>query len=209
MKHFTYITTNLKNGKQYVGDHSTNNLEDGYLGSGRPYFKSAIKKYGKDNFGKEILEFFDTKKEAFLAQEKWIKEFNTLAPNGYNISPTGGFMSGGKHSEETKKKISLKLKDKKLSIERRKQISEYTSGVKNPMHGKTHSIKSKEKMRILATGRTWTNEMKKKVSKKNLGKKYLGEEYENRYYKLECPYCKKMVDKANFKRWHGEACKNK
>ena len=44
MLHFVYITTNLINGKQYVGDHSTNNLEkDKYLGSGKTTLKFAIK----------------------------------------------------------------------------------------------------------------------------------------------------------------------
>jgi hypothetical protein len=62
---FIYITTNLINGKQYIGDHSTNNLNDNYLGSGRPYLKRALSEYGKENFKREIIEFFDTKEEAF------------------------------------------------------------------------------------------------------------------------------------------------
>ena len=40
---FTYITTNIINGKQYVGKHTTNNISDGYLGSGIQ-LKRAIKK---------------------------------------------------------------------------------------------------------------------------------------------------------------------
>jgi group I intron endonuclease len=112
--HYVYITTNLIDGKQYVGDHSTDNLDDGYLGSGRPYFQHAIKKYGKHNFKKEILEHFNNKEEAFLAQEKYIKQFNTLNPNGYNISPTGGLHVRGclNHSEETKIKMSIAKKGK-------------------------------------------------------------------------------------------------
>ena len=89
MKHYVYITTNLVNGKQYVGDHSTNKLDDNYLGSGALLFKK-LNEYKRENFKKEILEFFDTKQEAFNAQEKYINEYKTLVPNGYNISPTGG-----------------------------------------------------------------------------------------------------------------------
>ena len=41
--------------------HSTNNLEDGYLGSGKRLWHS-IKYHGKDNHVKEILEFCHTRK---------------------------------------------------------------------------------------------------------------------------------------------------
>lgn len=108
---YVYITTNLINGKQYVGDHSTNNFNDGYLGSGVK-LKHAIKKYKKENFKKQIIEFFETKKEAFDAQEKWIKEYNTIE-EGYNISSKGGLgIPGSFHNEETKKKIGLAHKGK-------------------------------------------------------------------------------------------------
>lgn len=121
--HYVYITTNMINGKQYVGDRSCKcePLNDSYLGSGRPLFENAKKKYGKENFKKEILEFFETKKEAFNAQEKYIKMYNTLNPNGYNISPKGGLNVNGCHSEETKNKIGnankIKRKGRKASKE--------------------------------------------------------------------------------------------
>jgi hypothetical protein len=100
-----YIITNLITGKKYVGDHSTDNLNDNYLGGGL-YLKQSIKKYGKQNFKKDIIQFFDTKEDAFIAQEKYINENNTLIPNGYNISPKGGNTVKDCHSEETKLKIS-------------------------------------------------------------------------------------------------------
>ncbi len=51
--HFTYLTTNRENGKQYIGDHSTNNLNDGYLGSGE-IIKNSVKKYGRQNFNRNF-----------------------------------------------------------------------------------------------------------------------------------------------------------
>ena len=113
MKHFVYLTTNIITGEQYAGDHSTNNMGDGYLGSGI-IIKKALKKYKRENFKREILEFFKTKQEAFNTQEKYINEYNTLSPNGYNISPTGGPECGGRHLEETKKKLVIQIKVKNL-----------------------------------------------------------------------------------------------
>lgn len=110
--HFVYITTNLINGKQYIGDHSCDNIEnDTYLGSG-VYFLNALNEYGIKNFKRKIIQFFETKEEAFNVQEKYIKQYNTLVPNGYNMSPQGGFKNSGMHSEESKKKMSESHKGK-------------------------------------------------------------------------------------------------
>ena len=57
--HFIYKTTNLINGKYYIGMHSTNKLNDGYLGSGKK-LRRSINKYGVENFKCEILEFLTT-----------------------------------------------------------------------------------------------------------------------------------------------------
>lgn len=107
---YVYVITNLTDNKQYIGEHSTDNIEDGYFGSGL-YLEHAIKKYGKNNFKYEILEHFNSKQQAFDNQEKYIKKFNTLAPNGYNISPKGGYGKPKSFlNEETKRKISEKNK---------------------------------------------------------------------------------------------------
>ena len=112
--HYTYITINLINGKQYVGDRSCDCeiRSDLYLGSGS-YLKNALKKYGLKNFSKKILELFETKQEAYNAQEKYINKYNTLIPNGYNINPKGGLgIPKSFHNEETKKKIGIGNKGK-------------------------------------------------------------------------------------------------
>lgn len=73
-----YKTTNLINGKYYIGKHKTQNLDDMYLGSGK-ILKHAINKHGINNFTREYLFIFDNEedmnnKEAELVSEEFIKE---------------------------------------------------------------------------------------------------------------------------------------
>ena len=65
---YVYITTNKINGKFYIGKHSTDNLNDNYLGSGIMLNK-AIKKYGKEKFKQRILCFCDSEEEAFEVEK--------------------------------------------------------------------------------------------------------------------------------------------
>ena len=58
-----YKIINLINKKYYYGVHNGNNT-DSYLGSGK-LLHQAYKKYGINNFKKEILLYFDTIEEAF------------------------------------------------------------------------------------------------------------------------------------------------
>ena len=86
-EYFIYITTNLINGKQYIGQHQ-GYLDDKYLGSGVNLIK-AIKKYGKENFKREILEFCK-KEELDLKEQYWIKYYNAYEnENFYNLSKGG------------------------------------------------------------------------------------------------------------------------
>lgn len=89
-KEFNYfykITNNL-NGHFYYGIHSTDDLEDGYMGSGTA-LKNAIKKYGVENFGKEILKFFGTRKEAAEYEEENVTMSLINEEGCYNIIPGG------------------------------------------------------------------------------------------------------------------------
>ena len=156
--HFVFITTCLANNKQYVGDHSTNDLSDGYIGSGRPLYNNAKKKYGKKNFIRKDLEFFPTRLEAANAQRKYIAKYNTLSPYGYNICPDGGTFNGGKHSDESKAKIGLASKKRKRSVESRMKTSQ-------TLKGHSFSLKTKEKISNSLKGKTLSVETKEKISK--------------------------------------------
>ena len=91
--YFYKITNNINN-HFYYGVHSTDNLNDGYIGSGKR-LHYAYKKYGIENFTKEILKFFDTAKDAYEYESEIVSETLIKDPNCYNISH-GGF--GGAHT---------------------------------------------------------------------------------------------------------------
>lgn len=59
---FIYITTNLVNGKKYLGQRKYSKGWESYLGSGVA-FKKALKKYGKENFKREIIVEAETAEE--------------------------------------------------------------------------------------------------------------------------------------------------
>lgn len=84
MYYTIYKTTNLLNNKFYIGKHQTTDLEDNYLGSGK-LLKRAIKKYGIDNFQKEILFIFDNEEE----MDRKEKELVVLSENSYNLCEGG------------------------------------------------------------------------------------------------------------------------
>lgn len=86
--HFVYKITNLVNQKYYIGVHSTNNIEDGYMGSGTA-IKNAIQKYGIENFKREILEFVETAEEKWLAEIKHVTLDVVRDENSYNMAPGG------------------------------------------------------------------------------------------------------------------------
>ncbi len=86
---YFYKITNLINNHFYYGVHTTDNLEDGYMGSGKR-LQCAYKKYGMENFKKEILKFFDSFNEAFEYESEVVNEELVNDYNCYNLVK-GGF----------------------------------------------------------------------------------------------------------------------
>ena len=126
MFYILYKTTNISNGKTYIGIHQATDLDDGYLGSGLA-MKRAIKKYGKENFKREILEQCSSYDELIEREKTFVNESWISAEDNYNLK-TGG-NSHGLLSEESKKKISETL------------IRKYSSGeLISPMKGKSRDL---------------------------------------------------------------------
>lgn len=195
--HFIYKTTDLRNQNFYVGMHSTNNLDDGYIGSGTR-LKHLIYKHGKNIFNMEILEFLPNRK---LLREREIEIINSsllLDEKCMNLKPggDGGFLNnehqlkcssaaGKKHAErllvdeEYRKTYSEKLSvanKKRHSRGNGKKISEHYSWV-----GKNHSEESKRKIGE-------TNSIKQKgENNSQYGTKWITNGTENKKIKKEEP----------------------
>lgn len=163
---YIYKTTNLFNGKIYIGQHKSDTFDENYYGSG-VRFINVFNKYGKDSFTCELLEECNSEDELNEREQYWIEHFNATDRNiGYNLMSGGYKVRGIKHSEETKQKISISKTGqhpnrdyKKISDETKLKISstlkEYFKTHDNPRKGAHLSNATKEKLR-----------------KANLGKKY-------------------------------------
>lgn len=167
MHHILYKTTNLQTGEYYIGMHSTNDLNDGYRGSG-VRLRRSIKKYGVEQFKTEVLETFESREqlaeaEMLIVSEELLKDQSCL-----NLKVGGEGGSGLKsHTEETKRKMSESKKrmtnetKQKMSIaasarlrtprdEKTKQkIGNANTGSGNGNYGKCYIFSMTEKTSIL------------------------------------------------------------
>jgi len=91
---YIYKITNNINGRWYIGKH--NGTDPTYMGSGK-LLKQAYKKYGKENFKKEILETCDTEEQLNFCEARWIALTGAITdPNSYNLVDGG---TGGDRSK--------------------------------------------------------------------------------------------------------------
>lgn len=172
MKHFIYKTTNKINKKYYYGAHSTEK-DDDYLGSGTA-LNDAIKKYGKNNFVREIVCYCSSVEELYSLEEKIIakhlgnKMCYNLKPGGksgwYNVNFSGihkGMNNVMNRCQEIKKQViengkKTRLTNKEyydnISRINGRKAKEKCAGVKCPAKGDSERIKKQweqnyEKMR--------------------------------------------------------------
>lgn len=148
--HIIYKTICSVTNKFYIGMHSTDNLEDGYLGSGQILSKS-IKKYGKEKHLCEVLEFHSDRVSLANREEEILtKEFREN-PFCMNIrgGGTGNYLRPAK--EETRAKMSIAHKGRVITPEWRDKISKSNKG-------KKISQEQIENQRAKMLGRKWTPE---------------------------------------------------
>jgi hypothetical protein len=161
--HFIYKTTNLLSGKYYIGMHSTDNLEDGYMGSGKR-LRYSIRKYGVENHKKEILECFETRELLIEAEKVAITPEMLVDENCMNLmgGGKGGFISD-EHYINLKKLASEYQKEKWLNAEFVSDFKEKSIIALKQRHklgkqpipnwlGKKHSDETRIKMSIIKKG---------------------------------------------------------
>lgn len=178
--HYFYKITNLLNDKTYLGVHTTNNLMDGYVGSGK-ILKKSYEYHGVEYFQKEILLFFETEEEMYEYELAQVTGEIVNDKNYYNVS------SGGRGG----RKDVLVVKDKNGNISTIDRNNEkYLSGElisinhgnSNPMYGRKHSeetkkIMSEKRKKYLKEHpikhRNLSEETKNKIGDNNRGRKRL------------------------------------
>lgn len=140
---FIYITTNLVNGKRYLGQRKFSDGWKNYLGSGLA-FKDAINKYGEENFKRNIVAICSSEDELNQVEYDLSVFFDVVnSPDWYNLVLGGGTSRGWHPSENTKKKISEAAKERFKNPENHPMYGNHMfSGENNPMYG----ISPKERM---------------------------------------------------------------
>lgn len=134
-----YCTKNLINNKKYIGKDSNNNSN--YLGSGTMFLED-IKKYGKENFKKEIIEYCKNIKELEEREIYWIRFFNAVESDEfYNLTEISGGWNFDKLGEEKYNFIKSKISNNSKGIkkptlhdnqERKDKLSKANKGKPKP-----------------------------------------------------------------------------
>lgn len=156
---YIYLTTNLIDGKMYIGKHCRPQFDPYYKGSGKLLWR-AINKYGWDNFKVEVLKECDTRDELNINEKFYIQKYRTYygKANLYNIALGGDggdiysqLDDEGKYSmtrsfRENQKELGLARRGLRFTDEHRMKIRITQLGESNSFYGKSHSDESRKKM---------------------------------------------------------------
>lgn len=163
-------------GKVYTGRHKTNNLNDGYMGSGTVISRIAQRRPA--TLEKTITHILSSEQEMIQKESEIVNEQYVADPMTYNL--TLGGHGGWEHinnnksyyiakrnetvsnwSDEYKKEVSLKKSNRG---KKNPMYGSNRAGNKNPMYGKKHSDETKKKISEAKKGSVLTEEHKEKIS---------------------------------------------
>ena len=229
MYYIVYRTTNLINSKIYIGCHKTTDLNDGYLGSGK-LLRSAIKKYGIENFKKETLQIFDNPEEMFEMESVLVNEEFIGRKDTYNLKEGGKanwyylnefYWTNEKRIEHNRRYSPFK--DKEWQENNKENLKKWSKS-----GGEEYKKKyGNESFGIGFTGKTHTQESRDKISKTKKEKGDQIGERNSQYGKkksdkekdriketlknkplMKCLYCDFSSNNIGIiNRWHNTNCK--
>lgn len=195
MVYYLYKIINVKNGHYYYGRRAFNGTDiqdDAYFGSG-VRLKAAIKKYGKQNFVKEIISVYSSEQELIEAEKQLVTEQIVQDPNCYNlaIGGHGGYTYYSErifnHTPETKAKISKANKGRPRPDARDTFIE---LGINKWWVGKKRTDEDRKAKSIAAKNSVKNGKHPAKMM-------------------ATCPHCNYTTGIGNAKRWHFNNCKQK
>ena len=165
---YVYKITNKLTGKIYIGKRQRCIFDQNYWGSGT-YITRAIKKYGKENFDREVIEWCSSIDLLVEREIYWIDKLDSRNPDiGYNLAKGGIGSSGSTWSEESREKLrkyrgpASPHWGKHLSEEHKQHLSEAHKG-------KKLSEEHKQKISESNKGKTFSEETREKISQKLKG----------------------------------------
>ena len=195
-----YKITNNINGKYYIGCHKTSNINDNYMGSGKA-IKNAIKKYGLENFKKEILFECSSVKEMFNKEREIVTENVVNDRSSYNLKlgGTANFYYVNKHHLNHKSNQHLILANRlKTDSDYRDDFIKKMTIINKKLGIKKRGISTSNKNKVLIL-----KDNKRKYVKPDEIEKYLIQGYTlpiHKTYEYECSNCgKKYTTKRKSK----------
>ena len=184
--HYIYKITNVLNNKYYIGMHSTDDLGDGYLGSGRKLAK-AKKRYGKENFKKYILEFLSNRsslkeREKQLVNKSTLKDLLcmnlAIGGSGWDIAEAKRYSKRGILAQRKlwKENGDWAKKNRQRSSRTMSRLHKQGKINYNTFSGKSHTSETIQKMKDSHAGsipwnkgKLWSKKVKNKISKRLKG----------------------------------------
>lgn len=161
--HYMYQITNNFTGQFYIGVHTQNpNKIDKYMGSGVE-LQRVYKEYGKQNFTKIIVEYFNTHEDAKIRESEIVTKNLTNSPECYNLINGGGKLRGGVGTISVKDKDGNMFKVKKDDP---RWLSGELVGITKNNKASTTTV---EKIRSYNIGLIKSAETKSKMSEKAKG----------------------------------------
>lgn len=171
-----YMIRNNINQKVYVGITERSVSRRWYehtevANSCGKFLHKAIKKHGKENFELIVLaSCIGDRNDLLDLEKKLIKQYNSFAPSGYNLTTGGDGVFGYKHDPKIGVMIAQNNKLRIVSNETKQKMSESHKGSKNSFYGKTHSEITKQKISEAKTGQVgpWAGKKRSEETKQKI-----------------------------------------